>query len=105
MMVSTLPRPELIFTWVGKVAPPWPTMPAFFTISVSCSTVRSSGFSAGWMLGSRVFSKSFSITTLITGTPLKWGRGSTATTVPDILAWMGADTKAGASPTTCPMFT
>ena len=45
------------------------------------------------------------MTTLSTLVPLKWGRGSTATTVPDTLAWMGADTKATASPISCPMFT
>ena len=31
--VSTLPRPELIFTWVGKPAPPIPVIPASLTIS------------------------------------------------------------------------
>ena len=45
------------------------------------------------------------MTTLITGTPLKWGRGSTAVTVPEMLAWTGAETKAGASPTFCPTST
>ena len=45
------------------------------------------------------------MTTLITGTPEKWSRGSTADTVPDTLAWTGAETKAGASPTICPTVT
>ena len=103
--VSTLPRPELIFTWVGKVAPPMPTMPAFFTISQICSTVRLSGSLGARREGQGVSVKSFSITTLITGTPEKWIRGSTAATVPDTLAWTGAETKAGASPTICPTVT
>ena len=49
--------------------------------------------------------KSLSMTTLITGTPLKWMRGSTAATLPDTLAWTGAETKAGASPTFWPTVT
>ncbi len=47
MTVSTFPRPELIFTWVGNVAPPMPTMPAFLTISQICSAVRWSGSLGG----------------------------------------------------------
>ncbi len=105
MTVSTLPRPEEIFTWVGKVAPPMPTMPASFTRAEICSGVRASGSLAGTQSGQGVSLKSFSITTLMTGTPEKWMRFSTADTVPETLAWTGAETKAGASPTFCPTVT
>ena len=46
MTVFTLPMPLVIFTWVGNVAPPIPTMPAFLTISTISSTLRALG-SAG----------------------------------------------------------
>ena len=103
--VSTFPRPELIFTWVGKVAPPMPTTPAFWMISHRASAVSSPGRSTGWISGQGVLLKSFSMTTLITGTPLKWILGSTATTLPDMLAWTGAETKAAGSPTRWPTVT
>jgi len=50
------------------------------------------------MSGHTVFWKSFSMTTDIMVPPMEKGRGSTAFTVPDTLAWMGADTKPPGSP-------
>ena len=103
--VSTFPRPELILTWVGKVAPPMPTTPAFWSTFTSSSAPRSAPRSGGLQSGQGVSLKSFSMTTLITGTPLKCILGSTAATVPDTLAWTAADTAAVASPTFCPTVT
>ena len=40
MMVSTLPMPEESFTWVGKVAPPIPTIPASRMISIRFPALR-----------------------------------------------------------------
>ena len=72
---STLPMPPEIFTWVGKVAPPMPTMPAFLTISIISSTVRASG-SAGALTSSLSVSwKSFSMTTDIMLPPMEIGTG------------------------------
>ena len=103
--VSTLPRPELILMWVGKVAPPMPTTPAFWSTFTSSSAPRSAPRSGGLQSWQGVSLKSFSMTTLITGTPLKCILGSTAATVPDTLAWTAADTAAVASPTFCPTVT
>ena len=69
--VSTLPMPLEIFTWVGKVAPPMPTMPAFFTASIISSTERASGL-AGALTSSLSSSwKSLSMTTDIMLPPME----------------------------------
>ena len=69
--VSTLPMPPEIFTWVGKVAPPMPTMPAFFTISTIWSGVRASGLAGAWTSSLRVFWKSFSMMTDVMFPPME----------------------------------
>ena len=83
-------RPGKILTWVGKPAPPIPVQPASRMMSMISWEVSASAFSRGLQSGLRVFWKSFSITTESVGTPPVPGRGSTATTVPETLAWMGA---------------
>ena len=75
---------------MGKVAPPIPTIPAFFTISTISSTVRASGSAGAFTSSLTVFWKSFSITTDTMSPPMEKGRGSMAFTVPETLAWMGA---------------
>ena len=62
-------------TWVGKVAPPWPTMPAFLTISTSCSGVRLSGSATGLTSSETSSWKSFSMTTDIILPPIVEGTG------------------------------
>ena len=90
MTVSTWPMPPEILTWVGNVAPPMPTIPAFLTISIISSTLRRSG-SAGATTSSLISSwKSLSMMTDMMLPPIEYGRGSTATTVPDTDAWIGA---------------
>jgi len=45
------------------------------------------------------------MTTDIILPPMLKGRGSTAFTVPEMLAWMGAETNPPGSPILCPIFT
>ena len=101
----TLPMPPEILTCVGKVAPPIPTIPAFFTISTISSTVRASGSAGAFTSSLTVFWKSFSITTDTMSPPIEKGRGSMAFTVPETLAWMGADTNLSLSPINWPTLT
>ena len=61
--MSTLPRPELIFTWVGKPAPPMPVMPACFTISTISSVESLVKSGRGVKSRQGVSLKSFSMTT------------------------------------------
>ena len=51
LTVVTWPMPPEILTWVGNVAPPIPTIPAFLTISIISSVVRAFG-SAGALTSS-----------------------------------------------------
>ena len=53
-MVSTFPMPEESFTWVGKVAPPMPTMPASRMMPVSASALRPRRLERGCTSGERV---------------------------------------------------
>ena len=71
----TLPMPPEILTCVGKVAPPIPTIPAFFTISTISSTVRASGSAGAFTSSLTVFWKSFSITTDTMSPPMEIGPG------------------------------
>ena len=93
-------------TQVGKPAPPIPTIPASFTISMISSGVSSSRALCGCTDSCRVFFPSDSMTTAITSLPLvPCIRGSTATTVPLTLECTGALINPAASPIFCPTFT
>ena len=53
--VSTLPMAEVSFTWVGKAAPPMPTMPAWRMMSTKASRLKPSKVRLGWISRQRVF--------------------------------------------------
>ena len=91
-------------TWVGKVAPPIPTMPAARIRSRSSSAVSFAG-SAPASPSTQASSPSGRITTAGSARPEGCGRGSTATTSPEVEACTGTETKPLAVPTTSPFLT
>ena len=76
------------FTLPGKAAPPMPTMPASRISPRMVSGSICSG-EAAVGAGMVVSWKSLSMTTDMTFFPEAWGRGSTATTVPETEACTG----------------
>ena len=98
--------PGLSLTYVGNPAPPMPTMPAWFTISMISSAVSSSMPLWGFTESSIAFFLSFLMTTESTSLPcVGWSLGSTAVTVPLTLEWMGLEMNPALSPIFCPTFT
>ncbi len=84
------------FTWVGKAAPPKPTMPA----SRTSRRISSADGSRPAGTSRRVSCCSSAVLMTIANwrVPVKCGRGSTATTTPAPGACTGAEMKASASP-------
>jgi len=100
----------LSLTWVGNAAPPIPTMPAARMRSLIASSSRVSGSVSSSTPSAQASSPSLSMTTARVARPRGWGRSSTATTLPDTLAWTGAETnrlglEGSGSPTTWPIRT
>ncbi len=88
--VSTFTSPSRYFTWVGKVAPPIPTRPAWSISSTISSRENPSG--APWGLGrggAGVSSPSFSKTTVRDLFPLGKEIVVNSFTTPDTLACKG----------------
>ncbi len=91
-------------TWAGKVAPPMPTMPASRNRSFISSGVRLSGSPFG-KASSQASSPSGLMTTEGRALPDGCGRGSTATTSPEVDACTGTETNPLALPITWPFLT
>jgi len=88
------------FTWVGKPAPPIPTMPHSAILLTSSPLAASRHEPSTGSKGTASSVPSFSICTAVTSRPDGWAKGRTDSTVPATEACTAAETFPAASPTT-----